>query len=96
MRAWCAAVFVGVLVVCGARAAGQTERHAPAGPTSDAGFREPFGFQGAHIFAPLDWPDADRVRGLLDGLGLDLQVESGPAPALIATIRGPRGAVELR
>ncbi len=41
-------------------------------------------------------PDADRVRGLLDGLGLDLQVESGPAPALIATIRGPRGAVELR
>ncbi len=38
------------------------ERNAPAGPTSDAAFREPFGFGGTHIFAPLDWPDADRVR----------------------------------
>lgn len=41
-------------------------------------------------------PDADRVRGILDGLGLDLRVEHGPAPALVAAIRGPRGMVELR
>jgi len=44
-----------------AQAAGR-ERGAPAGPTSDAGFRDPFGFQGSSIFAPLEWPDADEVR----------------------------------
>lgn len=38
------------------------DREALAGPTSDAGFRDPFGFAGTHVFAPLDWPDADRVR----------------------------------
>lgn len=63
MRAWRAGAWVCGLVVSAAWCAGQTaERNAPAGPTSDAGFREPFGFQGTHAFAPLDWPDADRVR----------------------------------
>ncbi len=39
------------------------ERNAPAGPTFDAAFRSPTGFQNRHIFAPLeDWPDPDRVR----------------------------------
>ncbi len=37
-------------------------RHAPAGPTSDAAFRSPTGFMGTHIFAPLDWPPANRLR----------------------------------
>ena len=41
-------------------------------------------------------PDVGRVRDILNGLELALQVESGPAPALIATIRTPRGTVELR
>lgn len=41
-------------------------------------------------------PDVGRVRDMLNGLELDLQVESGPTPALIATIRTPRGTVELR
>jgi hypothetical protein len=41
-------------------------------------------------------PDVGRVRDILNGLGLDLQVEPGPTPALIATIRTPRGTVELR
>ena len=36
-----------------------------------------------------------RVRDILSGLGLGLQVESGPTPTLIATIRTPRGTVEL-
>ena len=37
-------------------------RDAGAGPTSDAGFRDPFSFHGTNIFAPLDWPDPDRTR----------------------------------
>ncbi len=41
-------------------------------------------------------PDVGRVRDILNGLGLDLQVESGPTPALISTIHTPRGTVELR
>lgn len=41
-------------------------------------------------------PDADRVGKMLAGIGLDLLVEKGPAPALIATISTPRGTVELR
>lgn len=43
-------------------AQGDTERSAPAGPTSDAAFRSPVSFQGTHIFAPIDWPQANRVR----------------------------------
>jgi len=41
-------------------------------------------------------PDANRVRGGLSVLGLDLPVVSGPVPALIATIKTPHGKVELR
>lgn len=66
-----------VLGLCGADSAAQRaepeengdaprdptpQRDAPAGPTRDAAFRTPFGFQGASIFAPLDWPDADERR----------------------------------
>ena len=41
-------------------------------------------------------PDPDRIRGMLASLGLDLSVEHGPAPALIATFATPRGPIELR
>ena len=41
-------------------------------------------------------PHAGRVREILNGLELTLQVESGPTPALIATIDTPGGRVELR
>jgi hypothetical protein len=41
-------------------------------------------------------PDAERIRQMLAALGLDLRVQQGPAPAIIATIDSPRGRVELR
>lgn len=41
-------------------------------------------------------PDASRVQGQLRELGLPLAVKPGPAPALIAIVRGPLGRVELR
>jgi glyoxalase-like protein len=41
-------------------------------------------------------PDAPKVQKMLDALGLQLRVDKGPAPALIATIDSPRGRVELR
>lgn len=41
-------------------------------------------------------PDADGVRKILSQLRLDLPVTRGPKAALIATITGPRGRVELR
>ena len=41
-------------------------------------------------------PDAERVQKMLDALALPLQVQKGPAPAIIATIDSPRGRVELR
>jgi Glyoxalase-like domain len=41
-------------------------------------------------------PEASRVRELLLKLGVELPVESGPEPALIATLATPRGEVELR
>jgi Glyoxalase-like domain len=40
--------------------------------------------------------DAERVRTQLAHLGLRLAVTNGARPALIATIEGPRGRVELR
>jgi hypothetical protein len=40
--------------------------------------------------------DATRVRLMLQKLGIDLPVVSGPAPALIATIDCPKGRVVLR
>lgn len=41
-------------------------------------------------------PDAERVQALLRALDVDLEVEAGAEPALIATIESPRGLVELR
>lgn len=41
-------------------------------------------------------PDPARVRTVLKKLGLDLPVAPAPAPALVATIDGPRGRLELR
>jgi hypothetical protein len=41
-------------------------------------------------------PDPERVRALLGRLDLGMQVDRGPAPALIATISGRHGRVELR
>ncbi len=41
-------------------------------------------------------PEFGRVRDMLDGLELDLHLEPGPRPTLIATIRTPFGMVELR
>jgi Glyoxalase-like domain len=41
-------------------------------------------------------PDPDKVKAILDHLGLDLPVTLGPVPRLIATISTPRGSVELR
>jgi hypothetical protein len=40
--------------------------------------------------------DAERVRAMLVGLGLNLPVEPSPVPALIALVRTPLGDVELR
>jgi hypothetical protein len=41
-------------------------------------------------------PDASPVSEQLNALGLVLPVTQGDAPALIATIHGPRGRVQLR
>jgi hypothetical protein len=41
-------------------------------------------------------PDPEPVQEALFTLGLDLRVQRGPRPALIATVDSPRGRVELR
>lgn len=41
-------------------------------------------------------PDAEGTQKMLDALGLDLRVQKGSAPAIIATIDSSRGRVELR
>lgn len=41
-------------------------------------------------------PDAKRVQTSLSALGLNVRVDSASAPAIIATIRAPKGDVELR
>ena len=41
-------------------------------------------------------PDPTKVRMILNQLGFDLPVTTGPTPALVATIDSPRGRVELR
>jgi hypothetical protein len=46
-------------------------------------------FRAAH-------PDAKRVQDMLRQVGLNLMVEQGAQPALIATIDSPKGRVELR
>ena len=56
--------------------------------TSPAGARL-IGFRVEH-------PDATAIRQQLRHLGLDVRVDPGPRPALIAIIDGPSGRVELR
>ena len=52
---------------------------------------------GASLVAlRAEHPEPARVVKLLALLGIDLPVRPGPAPALVATIRGPAGTVELR
>jgi hypothetical protein len=52
---------------------------------------------GATLIAMrAEHPDAPRVQTMFATLGLTLVVERGPRPSLIATIRGPKGQVELR
>jgi len=41
-------------------------------------------------------PDPTGVQKMLGQLGIDLQVTRGSRPALIATVSGPKGRVELR
>lgn len=41
-------------------------------------------------------PEAERVRGVVSALGLDIPVTGGEEPALIAVVRTPRGVLELR
>lgn len=41
-------------------------------------------------------PDANRIEEQLSTLGLSLRVDTGSTPAIIATIRTPKGDVELR
>jgi hypothetical protein len=53
--------------------------------------------QGASLVAlRAEHPDAEQVQRMLDGLGLDLKVQQGSRPALVAVINSPRGRVELR
>jgi hypothetical protein len=40
-------------------------------------------------------PDAAKIQQMLAHLGLDLPVKTGSTPALIATLDGPKGRVEL-
>lgn len=41
-------------------------------------------------------PEPELVQKMLRGVGLNLQIASGPRPALVATVSGPRGKVEIR
>jgi hypothetical protein len=53
--------------------------------------------QGASLIAlRAQHPDAQGVQRLLRELGLELPVQAGATPALIAIIESPRGRVELR
>jgi len=53
--------------------------------------------RGATLVAVrAEHPDAERTQKMLDALGLDLRVQQGSAPAIVATIDSPRGRVELR
>jgi hypothetical protein len=48
------------------------------------------------ISVRAEHPDAERTQKMLDALGLDLRVQKGAAPAIVATIDSPKGRVELR
>ena len=41
-------------------------------------------------------PNAKAIESGLTGLGLNIRIDTGPAPALIATIQTPHGQLELR
>lgn len=41
-------------------------------------------------------PDVARTQKMLDALGLELKVQKGSSPAIIATIDSPRGRVEVK
>jgi glyoxalase-like protein len=53
--------------------------------------------QGASLIGlRAEHPDPEQVQKALSRLGLGLRVQPGPRPALVATVSGPRGRVELR
>jgi Glyoxalase-like domain len=53
--------------------------------------------QGASLVdLRAEHPDVKTVQAVLDVLQLDLRVQAGPRPTLIATVNGPRGRVDLR
>jgi len=53
--------------------------------------------RGASLVAfRLEHPDVAEVQRMLTALDLDVPVTRGNHPALVATIEGPRGRVELR
>jgi hypothetical protein len=51
---------------------------------------------GTLLSLRAEHPDPEAVRLLLSAAGLDLPLESGPEPALIATVETPGGRAELR
>ena len=51
---------------------------------------------GKLIALRAEHPDPARVQAKLKQLGLDLPVAPGPKAALIATLEGPSGRVQLR
>lgn len=57
-----ACALVAGLAGCAETGGGARSGEPMAGPTSGAGFRAPFGFQGTNIFAPLPWPSPDALR----------------------------------
>lgn len=63
---------------------GDTEHPSASAPAGAA----LVGFRAIH-------PAPDHVRGVLAGLGLDLEVSAGPEPRLIAQLSGPRGSLQL-
>jgi hypothetical protein len=51
---------------------------------------------GRLVSLRAEHPEPERIGRMLEVLGARLPLTQGPAPALIATIEGPRGVVELR
>jgi hypothetical protein len=43
----------------------------------------------------VEHPEADRIEALLGALGLDIRVDPGQAPRVVATLDTPNGIVEL-
>lgn len=64
------------------------------GPSSHPSLTAPKGAMLVGLRA--EHPDHECVRNMLSVLALDLAVDAGPRPALIAEIRGPNGVVVLR